>query len=514
MLAEDDDTAELASRALVRIGPALAPRAVAMAAGAAPRVRARLVRVLGRLTAPEVAPFLLASVDDPDPKTRRNALGELGRVRTKEAEDALLRAWETETSAPTRKTIASALGKVGSPRALEALRARAPDAAAAAADPELAKQVARATHMLARDVGRGEAGEIDGAGAVKGPLDVVFFCRPGLQLFLAEELGALDATWNARVAQPGEVSAVLEGPLERVLASRLASHVGFPLAEEPAADGVAEAVARALASAPARAIFAAFTRGRPRFRLAFEDGAHKRAVVWRIADLMAARAPELLNDPRDSTWEAVVRATGSGDAARVRVVLVPRALADARFAYRVAEVPAASHPTIAAALARLGGARDGDVVWDPFVGSGLELAERARLGPYAELLGSDLDERALAAARKNLTRARVTARFELGDALSLHPRGVTLILTNPPMGRRVQKQGELLPFLDRFVAHAARILVPGGRLAWVSPRGALTRERATASGLVLDRAHALAMGGFEAEIQLFHAPKRASERRR
>ncbi len=505
MLGEDDDTAELASRALVRIGPALAPRAIGLAGNAAPRVRARLVRVIGRLSAPEVAPFLLLAAEDADPKTRRNALGELGRVRSQGAEDTLLRAWESETSAPVLKTIASSLGKMGSPRALEALRARAPSAGPAADDPELVKKVARATQMLARDAGRLESGAIDAAGAAKEPIDVVFFCRPGLQLFLAEELGA---SWRARVARPGEVSAVLEGALARVHSARLATHMGFPLAEEPAEVGVAEAVARALTSPAARAIFSTFTRGRPRFRLAWDDGSHKRALVWQIADIVSSRAPELLNDPRESTWEAVVRVEGDATSSRVRVVLVPRALEDMRFSYRVAEVPAASHPTIAAALARLGGVKQGDVVWDPFVGSGLELIERARLGPYAELIGSDLDDRAIEAARQNLSKARVKARLELADALALVPRAVSLILTNPPMGRRVQKQGELVPFLERFVMHAAEVLRPGGRFVWVSPRGALTRARAKSCGLVLDRAHALTMGAFEAEIQLFHAPAR------
>ena len=39
------------------------------------------------------------------------------------------------------------------------------------------------------------------------------------------------------------------------------------------------------------------------------------------------------------------------------------------------------------------GARADDVVWDPFVGSGTELVERALAGPYARLLGSDTDPR-------------------------------------------------------------------------------------------------------------------------
>jgi tRNA G10 N-methylase Trm11 len=183
----------------------------------------------------------------------------------------------------------------------------------------------------------------------------------------------------------------------------------------------------------------------------------------------------------------------------VEVALVPRGMRDPRFAYRVADVPAASHPTIAAALARVAGVREDDVVWDPFVGSGLELAERARLGPYRSLLGTDLDADALDAARANL--AGIEVKLTRSDALLTRPRAVTLIVTNPPMGRRVVRQGELRTFLERFVAHAASVLEPGGRLVWISPRPRMTRLHAERAGLRLERGFVVDMGGFQGEIQ-------------
>jgi 23S rRNA G2445 N2-methylase RlmL len=512
LLHEEEDVADRAERVLLRIGPKLAPRAIALAEKAAPRVRARLVRVAGRLDAPEIGAFLLRAAHDADPKTRRNALAALGRARTPEAEEALLDAWRTETNAPILKTIAASLGKLGTPRALDALRARPPGIDA---DPELAKTVSRASRTVARDVGRGEASAIDETAGAKVPLPILFFCRPGLQPICAEELDSLRGGWSAQAVGPGEVRAVLRGPLASVLASRTATQVGFPLAPVESTGDLAEAVARAIASDAARTIFRTFTRGVPRYRLAFAEGGHKRATVWKIAELVQARAQELVNDPKDSTWEAVVRMArlhraGAPRRDEVSVVLVPRRLVDPRFAYRVAEVPAASHPTIAAALAFLGGAREDDVVWDPFVGSGLELVERARLGPWASLLGTDTDPRALAAAAKNLADARVEARLERADALDTTPPGVTLLLTNPPMGRRVRAGDHegLAPFLERFIAHAARVLVPGrgARFVWVSPRGALTRAAAKRAGFVLERSQPIVMGTHEAEIQRFSRP--------
>ncbi|MGH7269165.1 MAG: TRM11 family SAM-dependent methyltransferase, partial [Polyangiaceae bacterium] len=161
----------------------------------------------------------------------------------------------------------------------------------------------------------------------------------------------------------------------------------------------------------------------------------------------------------------------------------------------------ASHPTVAAALARVGGVRADDVVWDPFVGSGAELVERARLGAYHALHGSDIDPEALAVARANLDAAGTTASLEVMDALGTAPHGVTLILTNPPMGRRSSRVAGIDEMLDRFIAHAAASLSPGGRLVWLAPWQKRSRDAGLLAGLKLDWARMVDMGGFDAEMQ-------------
>jgi predicted RNA methylase len=210
--------------------------------------------------------------------------------------------------------------------------------------------------------------------------------------------------------------------------------------------------------------------------------------------------PELVNDPTGSPWEAVVyEAPGA-----VRVELVPN-VPDPRFAYRTGDVPAASHPTIAAALVRAAGPRPGDVVWDPFAGSGMELCERALAGPYRSLVGSDLDAAALAVARANLEAAGAReVTLIQGDATRLRPPGPapTLIITNPPLGRRVQRSAALGPLLDRFVEHASGLLAPGGRISWISPFPARTRTIAGVRGLTVALAREVDLGGFPAELQV------------
>src|SRR5262249_39658754 len=163
---------------------------------------------------------------------------------------------------------------------------------------------------------------------------------------------------------------------------------------------------------------------------------------------------DLINDPTATTWDIEV------DAAAGILAIVPRRLDDPRFAYRVADVPAASHPTVAAALAWVAEAHPADRVWDPFCGSGVELIERARPGraPLASLRGSAIDATALGAARTNLAAAGVAAQLSLADARSHAPGSVDLILPNPPLGSRVQLDAAAL--LIAALPGFARALAP------------------------------------------------------
>jgi 23S rRNA G2445 N2-methylase RlmL len=280
----------------------------------------------------------------------------------------------------------------------------------------------------------------------------------------------------------------------------------FELPPESYVDGSAGAglsvdvaCVRSLTSERARQILETWTRGVVRYRLDWSGQGHKRGATWRLVHALQGRMPDWVNDPSESTWEASIRV----DRSSVRVRLTPRRLSDPRFAYRVRDVPAASHPTLAAALVRASRPRPDDVVWDPFVGSGSELVERAIAGPYTTLLGTDVDARALEAAGENLKAAGVgRVSLELADALHHAPQGVACIVTNPPMGRRVARDGSLAEMLDAFLDQVARVLVPGGRLVWLSPLGARTARRAEGNYLRVTLRQPVDMGGFHAELQI------------
>lgn len=490
--AERDDARRI-ERVLGRAGEAAARVALARLSKADSRERARLYAVLGRVapgsSAPEFRQALLAGLADEDERVRRVASSALGKLALPDAAERLLQRWPA-ASVLERRSLAEALGKSGSGAALTLLRSEQ------ASDPELSRIIERARLMLERDLGRSLSSSI----ALDQPLgesqSVIAHCRSGLAWVLSEEARS-HASWAAAaVVADDRVRLSHRGTLRELLGLRVALGFGLEIPLPGAANGdLGTRVVAALEQPDAARAIHAWTRGRARFRLAFSEGGHQRQKVWRLAAAISERVSWFHNDPHESLWEVVI------DTRRATLALCPRRFEDPRFSYRSEDVPAASHPTLAAALARVAGARADDIVWDPFVGSGLELIERGLLGPFRELHGSDREPRALDAARANAERAKLELRLVQADARSHRVRHVSLIISNPPMGRRVSRDGDLAPLLDAFLANAAACLTPGGRVVWLSPFPDRTAATGRRLGLKVTRYEPVDLGGFPAELQ-------------
>jgi 23S rRNA G2445 N2-methylase RlmL len=114
-----------------------------------------------------------------------------------------------------------------------------------------------------------------------------------------------------------------------------------------------------------------------------------------------------------------------------------------------------------------------------------------------------LDARALGAARQNAERAGVALDLREADARAHQVPGLTVVLTNPPMGRRVLRARGLSGVLCQVVRHVAAQLQPGGRMVWLSPFAEATARAAADAGLAVERLGAVDLGGFTAELQRF-----------
>ncbi len=507
MLAEaDDELGAKLERALLRKPDAASKAAAEQLAGVASAFAVRLCRLLSKLGSREGSvTALLPALTVDDSRTRRAAARALGNMQDARIEDALLDAWEKATAPEERKVLADALGKTGGPKALRALLAAEADRGHG--DALLDKKQTRAKLAISRTIARGDHAEIDTQRRPKVALPIVFRCRDGLEEMLATEL----ADFATRKVTPGRVPGTLESPLTlaRALEARLALSVAFPLPEQRIGKaGLAATIVAAILSSDAAAVFDAFTpKGTITVRLSFTGAGHQRALAWDVAERLSQENTRIANDPTDATWSCDVRAFAES----VKVELSPRSVQDTRFAYRLRDVPAASHPTIAAALARVARPQKRDVVWDPFCGSGAELIECARLAPGLTLLGTDTSEEALAAARENLGAASMVAELSLADARTFTPkRAPDLIVTNPPMGRRVQRTGELRTLLADFVTHAADVLAPGGALVWLSPQPEL-RDVAVLAGLRVAYERRVDLGGFFAMLLRLEKPAAPSE---
>ncbi len=450
----------------------------------------RLVAALGLLARAGDATArtaLLERTRDVHVRVRRAAISALGKLGGDDAIAAMIARWDASDVTPDeRRTLAEALGKVGGDAAMTRLRALDP-----AADSELARRRDRALLMADRDAKRDTESSIatDIAPPNRMSLAVVLRCRAGLASLLADELRHLGMVPKPR--RDDEVDVTLAGPWSTLYQSRLwvSAAIRFAL---PAGKDLVERIASVVTSPAIIGLLKAWTRGPIRWRLGFAGG-RKRAVVWDVAKAVTARAPELVNDPTQTTWDILV------DDVEGTLDLVPRRAEDPRFAWRVAEIAAASHPTVAAALARVAGARDSDRVWDPFVGSASELIERARLGPFVTMLGSDLDDAALTAARANLAAAGVTAELVNADARTHEPGTVDLIITNPPLGSRVQLDAAAL--LVAALPHFAKLLSPGGRLVWITPAIRRTTPVAEQLGFKRTRSFPVDLGGVRGQLE-------------
>jgi len=153
---------------------------------------------------------------------------------------------------------------------------------------------------------------------------------------------------------------------------------------------------------------------------------------------------------------------------------------------RKVELPAALRPSVAAAMVLLTEPRPDDIFLDPMAGSGTILYERMQAGPYARLLGGDIDPERVDAARKNVRGSR--RKPGAGDTsqpdirqwdarqLPLDTASVDKVATNLPFGKQLGRDAPPARLYPAVLAELERVVRPGGRIVLLSSEFDLIKE--------------------------------------
>jgi tRNA G10 N-methylase Trm11 len=137
----------------------------------------------------------------------------------------------------------------------------------------------------------------------------------------------------------------------------------------------------------------------------------------------------------------------------------------------------------------------------------LELIERTLLGGVQSIYGTDLSPDAITICRANFAAAKVKAiqaKFACCDfrdyaqVEGLGSRSVTLIISNPPMGRRIRVPN-LRGLFGDFFAIGSAVLKPGGRLIFANP----LRIEPLDPSLKLKYRRVIDLGGFNCHLEMY-----------
>ena len=150
-----------------------------------------------------------------------------------------------------------------------------------------------------------------------------------------------------------------------------------------------------------------------------------------------------------------------------RLAVIDRASFEARKTRNLPfDYPISLHPKFARCLVNLANVKAGDVLLDPFCGTGAIVAEASLVG--ANALGTDISEKMIAGARRNLASLGLEADLresDIGDVPEIvaHVDGIA---TDPPYGRSTSTLGEPVPrLLGRAFQTFAELLDRGGKVA-------------------------------------------------
>lgn len=335
---------------------------------------------------------------------------------------------------------------------------------------------------------------------------VLATCQAGLESIVADELRS--ALGTSRVALPGLLRFPEPARLPHLVSAhtaRTADDLYVSLWHGAGSEALHAWLARPALDLPGtvlaahRALLAAAGR-RPsgRFKvtcfITAEAGMRRHALEARLGRMVLATYPTWRLDDEHPDAEIVLWAGPEQAIAAWR-------LTEPAFRHRgYTRYRAALSPTVAAALVRLSAPNPEDRFLDPCCGGGTILLERAVAGPFAALLGGDIDPAAVATARINFGRRHRPWRLQTWDArqLPLAAGSVDALVTNLPFGVQVPAEGGVSRFTAQVLTETARVLAPAGRAVILDA----SAETALPTGLRLIRTLPVALVGRHVRVRV------------
>lgn len=456
----------------------------------------------------EVRSWLVHLLKDSSEKVRRYAMTALPKLGAgPREEEALLSLWQTTTIEREKKYIGQALEKIGGTATLSAVTE----------SHYFAQTERKVKANLARQRNPSLI-RMDRPLSAASGLRIHLHCRKGLEEILQDEVKEyISKHRKFRIIEVRSglvvIAPIASFSISDICSLRCFATVGFFLGKVQSSNPKEsiDALASMMTSPLSQSIFKTFTEGSLRYRLEFVSRGHQRGTVRLLANRAYTMCSEILNDPQSAPWSMDIIPAGQGISVELRPKLTP----DPRFSYREEDIRVASHPPLAASMARLGKSQSHEIVWDPFCGSGLELIERARLGGIQRIYGTDINPDAIAVCRTNFNSAQVKAVpltlaccdfRDYAKVEGLRPESVTHIITNPPMGRRIRIHNIRGLFRGLFKV-AETVLKPGGRLIFANP----LRIEPSDSLLRLKYRRTVDLGGFNCRLEMYikQVPHRA-----
>lgn len=222
-----------------------------------------------------------------------------------------------------------------------------------------------------------------------------------------------------------------------------------------------------------------------RFRIQLPAAEQRQAA---IATIRAATG--WINDPAD--WHINLTRRSGFWIAEVGALHYSRRLTQLR------RQPWSTNPVLAAVLVRIAKITGGQIVHDPFCGTGTVLIAARQVAESIILSGTDHDARTLRMAGANLDGSRVHADLTEADAVPFpHPDGtVDRVVSNLPFGKQVGSHLLNTRLYPMVIKELARTLRPDGRAVLLTEdKRLLVNAVAGTPGLKISRERPLRYNG-------------------